>query len=120
MRWGSLVLAGDAAHTVPPTGARGLNLALHDVKVLAEALLRALGSESEAALDGYEPQALQRVWRAQNFSSWMTQPLHLAPDGNTFDCQRQLGELDNVAGTRAGRTYLAEQYTGWPSRGEDA
>ncbi len=120
MRWGSLVLAGDAAHTVPPTGARGLNLALHDVKVLAEALLRALGSESEAALDGYEPQALQRVWRAQNFSSWMTQLLHLAPDGNTFDCQRQLGELDNVVGTRAGRTYLAEQYTGWPSRGEDA
>ncbi|MBT2479758.1 4-hydroxybenzoate 3-monooxygenase [Streptomyces sp. ISL-94] len=116
MRWGSMALAGDAAHTVPPTGARGLNLALHDVKVLAGVLLRALGSEGEAALDEYQPRALQRVWRAQNFSYWMTQLLHTAPGGTSFDLQRQLGELDNVVGTRAGRTYLAEQYTGWPTR----
>jgi p-hydroxybenzoate 3-monooxygenase len=116
MRWGSMVLAGDAAHTVPPTGARGLNLALHDVKVLAKVLVRALGSEGENALDDYQPQALERVWRAQNFSYWMTQMLHTAPGGSEYDLRRGLGELDNVVGTRAGRVYLAEQYTGWPTR----
>ncbi|MFJ6987234.1 MULTISPECIES: 4-hydroxybenzoate 3-monooxygenase [unclassified Streptomyces] len=116
MRWGSLVLAGDAAHTVPPTGARGLNLALHDVKVLAPVLLRALGQEGGTALDDYQPQALRRVWRAQNFSYWMTQLLHTPPGGSAFDLRRQLGELDNVVGTPAGQTYLAEQYTGWPTR----
>ncbi|MEU1283164.1 4-hydroxybenzoate 3-monooxygenase [Kitasatospora sp. NPDC005856] len=118
MRWGSLALAGDAAHTVPPTGARGLNLALHDVKVLAEVLLRALGEGGDTALDDYQPRALQRVWRAQNFSFWMTQLLHTAPGGTPYDLRRQLGELDNVVGTRAGRTYLAEQYTGWPARAQ--
>ncbi|RKE23336.1 4-hydroxybenzoate 3-monooxygenase [Streptomyces sp. TLI_171] len=116
MRWGSLLLAGDAAHTVPPTGARGLNLALHDVKVLAGVLLRALGTEGEAALADYQPQALRRIWRAQHFSSWMTRLLHTAPDASPFDLRRQLGELDGLVGTRAGRTYLAEQYTGWPTR----
>ncbi|MGW5777533.1 4-hydroxybenzoate 3-monooxygenase [Streptomyces sp. NPDC003863] len=115
MRWGSLMLAGDAAHTVPPTGARGLNLALHDVKVLAELLVRALGGAGDTALDDYQPRALQRVWRAQNFSHWMTQLLHTAPGGSPFDLRRQLGELDNAVGTRSGRTYLAEQYTGWPA-----
>ncbi|MCX4984337.1 4-hydroxybenzoate 3-monooxygenase [Streptomyces sp. NBC_00572] len=119
MRWGSLVLVGDAAHTVPPTGARGLNLALHDVKVLADVLPRALAGGGEAALDAYQPRALQRIWRAQNFSYWMTQLLHTAPGGSAYDLRRQLGELDNVVGTRAGRTYLAEQYTGWPTRGHD-
>lgn len=116
MRWGSLLLAGDAAHTVPPTGARGLNLALHDVKVLSDVLLSALGGAGEAALDEYQPRALRRVWRAQNFSYWMTQLLHTAPGGTPFDVRRQLGELDNVVGTRAGRSYLAQQYTGWPAR----
>ncbi|MEU9107683.1 4-hydroxybenzoate 3-monooxygenase [Streptomyces xanthophaeus] len=115
MRWGAMALAGDAAHTVPPTGARGLNLALHDVKVLADVLLKALGGAGEAALDDYQPRALQRIWRAQNFSHWMTQLLHTASGGTPFDLRRQLGELDNVVGTRAGRTYLAEQYTGWPA-----
>jgi len=115
MRWGSLLLAGDAAHTVPPTGARGLNLALHDVKVLAGILTRALGPEGDPALEEYQPRALRRVWRAQNFSYWMTQLLHTAPGSTSFDVRRQVGELDNVVGTRAGRTYLAEQYTGWPT-----
>ncbi|MGT2531631.1 4-hydroxybenzoate 3-monooxygenase [Streptomyces nojiriensis] len=115
MRWGSMLLAGDAAHTVPPTGARGLNLALHDVKVLADVLPRALGAEGEAALAEYEPRALQRIWRAQNFSHWMTRLLHTPPGASPFDLRRQLGELDNVVGTRAGRAYLAEQYTGWPA-----
>ncbi|MFF9343406.1 MULTISPECIES: 4-hydroxybenzoate 3-monooxygenase [unclassified Streptomyces] len=116
MRWGSLLLAGDAAHTVPPTGARGLNLALHDVKVLADVLTRALGGEGGRALDEYQPRALQRVWRAQNFSYWMTRLLHTSPGASAFDLRRQLGELENVVGTRAGRAYLAEQYTGWPAR----
>lgn len=115
MRWGSMALAGDAAHTVPPTGARGLNLALHDVKVLADVLVQALGSKGDTALDDYQPRALQRVWRAQNFSYWMTQLMHTAPDGSPFGLRRQIGELDNVMGTRAGRTYLAEQYAGWPT-----
>ncbi len=116
MRWGSMVLAGDATHTVPPTGARGLNLALHDVKVLAPVLLRALGAEGESALEDYQPRALQRVWRAQHFSWWMTRLLHHAPGAEPFDLQRQIGELDNVVSSRAGRTYLAEQYTGWPTQ----
>ncbi|WP_030545225.1 4-hydroxybenzoate 3-monooxygenase [Streptomyces exfoliatus] len=115
MRWGSMVLAGDAAHTVPPTGARGLNLALHDVKILAEVLPRALGAAGEAALDDYQPRAMRRVWRAQNFSHWMTGLLHTAPGDSPFDLRRRLGELDNVVATRAGRAYLAEQYTGWPA-----
>ena len=110
-----MVLAGDAAHTVPPTGARGLNLALHDVKVLAEVIPRALGADGLDALADYEPRALNRVWRAQNFSYWMTQLLHTAPGASPFDLRRQLGELDNVVSTRAGRTYLAEQYAGWPN-----
>lgn len=115
MRWGSMVLAGDAAHTVPPTGARGLNLALHDVKILAEVLPWALGAAGEAALDDYQPRAMRRVWRAQNFSHWMTGLLHTAPGDSPFDLRRRLGELDNVVATRAGRAYLAEQYTGWPA-----
>ncbi|MFD8594320.1 4-hydroxybenzoate 3-monooxygenase [Kitasatospora sp. NPDC059646] len=115
MRWGSMALAGDAAHTVPPTGARGLNLALHDVKVLAGVLLRALGSEGSAALDDYQPRALRRIWRAQNFSHWMTGLLHTAPGDTPFDLRRRLGELDNAVATRAGRTFLAQQYTGWPA-----
>jgi p-hydroxybenzoate 3-monooxygenase len=116
MRWGSLVLAGDAAHTVPPTGAKGLNLALHDVQILADVLARTVHSGDDAVLDEFEPRALQRVWRAQNFSYWMTQLLHTTPGSTAFDHRRQVGELDNVVGTRAGRTYLAEQYTGWPTR----
>jgi p-hydroxybenzoate 3-monooxygenase len=119
MRWGSMLLAGDAAHTVPPTGARGLNLALHDVKVMADVLTRALSTGDAAVLEEYQPRALQRVWRAQNFSYWMTQLLHTAPGSSGFDHWRQVGELDNVVGTRAGRTYLAEQYTGWPTRESD-
>ena len=117
MRWGRLVLAGDAAHTVPPTGARGLNLAIHDVTILADVLPRALAARDDSVLDEYAQRALQRVWRAQNFSYWMTQMLHLPPGGESFafDRRRQLGELENVVSTRAGRTHLAEQYTGWPS-----
>jgi p-hydroxybenzoate 3-monooxygenase len=114
MRHGSLVLAGDAAHTVPPTGAKGLNLALADVRVLAESLERMLRGGAEDALDDYARQALERVWKAQYFSYWMTTMLHRLPEASDFDVRRQIGELTTLVGSRAGSTYLAEGYTGWP------
>jgi p-hydroxybenzoate 3-monooxygenase len=111
MRYGRLLLAGDAAHTVPPTGAKGLNLALADVRVLAEVLERAVKNSNADALDEYGPRALARVWKAQHFSYWMTTMLHALPGATDFDLRRQLGELGSVAGS----TYLAEAYTGWPT-----
>ena len=116
MRYGRLLLAGDAAHTVPPTGAKGLNLALADVRVLAEVLERAVRHNDPSALDEYGPRALARVWKAQHFSYWMTTMLHALPGATSFDLRRQLGELESVVGSVAGSTYLAEAYTGWPSR----
>jgi p-hydroxybenzoate 3-monooxygenase len=114
MRYGSLVLAGDAAHTVPPTGAKGLNLALVDVRVLAEVLQRVVATGDASLLDEYSQRALARVWKAQHFSYWMTRMLHLLPGDSPFDVRRQIGELATVAGSVAGSTYLAECYTGWP------
>ncbi len=116
MRYGNLLLAGDAAHTVPPTGAKGLNLALADVRVLAEVLERAVRHKDAGALDEYGPRALARVWKAQHFSYWMTSILHALPGATGFDLRRQLGELESVTSSVAGSTYLAEAYTGWPSR----
>jgi len=115
MRHGSMLLAGDAAHTVPPTGAKGLNLALADVQVLHECIERAVRGDRDA-LDAYSDRALQRVWRAQHFSYWMTTMLHRLPDASDFDVRRQIGELTSVVTSRAGSTYLAEAYTGWPKR----
>ncbi|WP_460602824.1 4-hydroxybenzoate 3-monooxygenase [Jatrophihabitans fulvus] len=115
MRYGNLLLAGDAAHTVPPTGAKGLNLALADVRVLAEVLERTLRRGDADALDEYGPRAQERVWRVQHFSYWMTTMLHRLPGGSAFDHRRQVGELASVVASRAGSTYLAEAYTGWPS-----
>jgi p-hydroxybenzoate 3-monooxygenase len=115
MRHGRLLLAGDAAHTVPPTGAKGLNLALADVRVLAESLERAVRKDDADALDDYGPRALDRVWRSQHFSYWMTSMLHTIPGSTDFDERRQLGELAGVVGSTAGSTYLAEAYTGWPT-----
>ncbi len=114
MRHGNLLLAGDAAHTVPPTGAKGLNLALADVKVLAEELERAIVKNDASSLDDYSTRALGRVWRAQHFSYWMTTMLHSLPDATPFDVRRQVGELTTLVDSRAGSTYLAEGYTGWP------
>ena len=114
MRHGRLLLAGDAAHTVPPTGAKGLNLALADVRVLAPIIDKALTGGGLEVLDTYTDLALQRVWRAQHFSYWMTTMLHQVPGASDFDEQRQLGELTSLVASRAGRTYLAEGYTGWP------
>jgi p-hydroxybenzoate 3-monooxygenase len=120
MRYGNLVLAGDAAHTVPPTGAKGLNLALADVKVLAEILERVVRQRDRDALDDYTPMALRRVWKAQQFSYWMTTMLHNADGASDFDRRRQLSELDSVINSEAGSTYLAEAYTGWPATAQGA
>ena len=114
MHHGRLVLVGDAAHTVPPTGAKGLNLALADVRVLAEELERAIGADDPTLLASYSERALARVWKAQHFSYWMTTMLHTLPDATPFDVRRQVGELASVTGSVAGSTYLAEAYTGWP------
>ena len=115
MRHGNMLLAGDAAHTVPPTGAKGLNLALADVRALAEELERAISKKDRTLLDDYTTRALGRVWKAQHFSYWMTTMLHLLPDASPFDVRRQTGELSMVVSSHAGSTYLAEAYTGWPS-----
>lgn len=114
MRHGNLLLAGDAAHTVPPTGAKGLNLALADVRLLAEVIERTITNGDRDALDDYTPQALSRVWKAQHFSYWMTSMLHQVEGASDFDERRQLGELESVANSQHGSTYLAEAYTGWP------
>ena len=112
MRYGRLFLAGDAAHIVPPTGAKGLNLALHDVRVLAESLSDWYGSGSATGLDAYSHTALRRVWRAEHFSWWMTQMLHRPEDGDAFDLKLQLSQLRYVASSHAAATSLAENYVG--------
>lgn len=114
MRHGRMLLVGDAAHTVPPTGAKGLNLALADTRVLAEELERAVLKDDPSTLDDYTTRALTRVWKAQHFSYWMTTMLHRLPDASDFDVRRQVGELAMLTGSQAGATYLAEGYTGWP------
>ena len=114
MRHGRLLLAGDAAHTVPPTGAKGLNLALADVQVLGETIARALRKKDDDALTEYSDRALARVWKAQHFSYWMTTMLHRLDGASDFDEHRQLAELATIVASRAGSTYLAEGYTGWP------
>jgi p-hydroxybenzoate 3-monooxygenase len=118
LRRGRVALVGDAAHTVPPTGAKGMNLAIADVVLLAEALRALLGEGDELLIDTYAERALDRIWKAQHFSWWMTSLLHTAPDAGDFDRRRQLGELRTVVESEAGRTYLAEAYTGWPQRVE--
>ncbi|UNK46742.1 4-hydroxybenzoate 3-monooxygenase [Arthrobacter sulfonylureivorans] len=113
---GRMFLAGDAGHTVPPTGAKGLNLAFADVKVLFEAIDSFYATGSDALLEGYSDLALQRVWKAQNFSYWMTSMLHTREDASPFETKRALGELATVTGSRFGQQYLAESYTGWPHK----
>ncbi|MFY9678859.1 4-hydroxybenzoate 3-monooxygenase [Glutamicibacter protophormiae] len=111
---GRMFLIGDAGHTVPPTGAKGLNLAFADVKVLFEALDSFFSTGSDKLLGGYSDLALKRVWKAQNFSYWMTSMLHTPVDADPFMAQRALGELETVTSSRYGQQYLAESYTGWP------
>ena len=114
LRYGNLFLAGDAGHTVPPTGAKGLNLALADVRVLFEGIDSYCTTGSRELLDAYSDRALQRIWKAQNFSYWMTSMLHTRADASPFERKRQLGELAAVVDSRHGSAYLAEAYTGWP------
>ncbi|PPL19433.1 FAD-dependent monooxygenase, partial [Microterricola pindariensis] len=114
LRHGRVALVGDAAHTVPPTGAKGMNLAVADVLLLNRALRALLLEGDERPLDGYADTALRRIWKAQHFSWWMTSMLHTAPDASDFDQRRQLGELRGVVESEAGSAYLAEAYTGWP------
>jgi p-hydroxybenzoate 3-monooxygenase len=114
MRFGRLFLAGDAAHIVPPTGAKGLNLAMADVSRLAEALAAFYASGSEGLLDDYSDRGLRRTWRAQRFSWWMTTMLHRAADQNAFDYKRQIAELEYLVSSRAAMTSLAENYAGVP------
>ena len=111
---GRVALVGDCAHTVPPTGAKGMNLAIADVVVLARALRALMRKRDRSLIESYEPDVLERVWKAQHFSWWMTQMLHLTPQASEFDRRRQLGELQSVVSSEAGRRYLAEAYTGWP------
>jgi p-hydroxybenzoate 3-monooxygenase len=114
MQFGRLFLAGDAAHIVPPTGAKGLNLAVADVRVLAHALTEHYKSGSMSLLARYSQIALRRVWKAQRFSWWMTSMLHRFHGENSFDHRRQLAELDYVTSSRAAAQSLAENYVGLP------
>jgi len=114
MRYGRLFLAGDAAHIVPPTGAKGLNLALADVAVLARALAALIRDGREDLADGYSGTCLNRVWRATHFSWWMTTMLHATPGAGPMEAQLQLSQLRYTTSSRAAATALAENYVGYP------
>jgi p-hydroxybenzoate 3-monooxygenase len=112
MRYGSLFLAGDAAHIVPPTGAKGLNLAASDVTILSAALARFFAAGDASALDSYSDDCLRRVWRAQHFSWWMTQMLHVDPNDDAYGRELQRSQLHYVSTSLAAQTSLAENYVG--------
>jgi len=114
MRYRRLFLAGDAAHIVPPTGAKGLNLAASDIYYLSRALVAHYAEKRDELLDAYSETALRRVWKAERFSWWMTTLLHRFPDASPFDRRVQEAELDYVTGSVAARTSLAENYVGLP------
>ena len=114
MRFGRLFLAGDAAHIVPPTGAKGLNLAASDVHYLSQALHEFYAEKSAAGIDAYSAKALKRVWKAERFSWWMTSMLHKFPGSGEFAARIQLAELDYVTGSQAAMASLSENYVGLP------
>lgn len=114
MQHGKLFLAGDAAHIVPPTGAKGMNLAIADVRVLADALDLLFSQGDESGIDAYSDVCLRRVWRAEHFSWWMTSMLHTDPHADGFDRRLQLSQLRQTVGSRAAATTLAENYVGLP------
>jgi p-hydroxybenzoate 3-monooxygenase len=114
MQYGRLFLAGDSAHIQPPTGAKGMNLALADVLVLSRALVAFCRNGRSDLLERYSATCLRRVWKAQRFSWWMTQLFHLDPSHNAFDRKRQLAELDYVTSSEAAGRSLAENYVGLP------
>src|SRR5205085_6463602 len=113
MRYGRLFLAGDATHIVPPTGAKGLNLAIADVTVLADALTELLLRGDHRLADAYSDTCLSRVWRSTHFSWWMTTMLHVDPHSDQFGATLQLAQLRYVISSRAAATTLAENYTGY-------
>ncbi len=114
MRWGRLFLVGDAAHIVPPTGAKGLNLAASDVHYLSDALTRLYDENDSAGIETYSANALARVWKASRFSWWMTSTLHRFPTQTAFDQNMQEAELSYLENSRAAQTALAENYVGLP------
>jgi len=114
MQFGKLFLAGDAAHIVPPTGAKGMNLAVADVRMLAQAFTAFYQSGKTELLEGYSATCLRRVWRAEHFSWWMTSLLHRFPDAAPFQQKLQISELEYVTRSRAAATSLAENYVGLP------
>ena len=114
LRFGRLFLAGDAGHIVPPTGAKGLNLAASDVHYLAEALISYYFEKNKTGLDGYSARALARVWKAERFSWWMTKLLHRFQEEGDFGRRMQLAELDYLVASQAAQTALAENYVGLP------
>jgi p-hydroxybenzoate 3-monooxygenase len=114
MRFGRLFLAGDAAHIVPPTGAKGLNLAATDVKYLSSALIEHYRDRSSHGIDHYSEVCLRRVWKAERFSWWFTSLMHKLPDAGAFGQKVQEAELDYLVNSRAASTALAENYVGLP------
>ncbi len=116
MQYGRMYLAGDAAHIVPPTGAKGLNLAVADVRVLARAISHFYSSGSTQRLDAYSETCLRRVWLVQRFSLWMTSMLHRFPGDDGFEQHRQLSDLDYLATSNAAARSFAENYVGLPMR----
>jgi p-hydroxybenzoate 3-monooxygenase len=114
MQYGRLFLAGDSAHIVPPTGAKGMNLAFADVMMLSRALAAFYKNKRNELLKNYSTACLRRVWYAQRFSWWMTQIMHRFPNESAFDRRRQLSDLDYLTSSQAAATSLAEQYVGLP------
>ena len=114
MRYGNLFLAGDAAHIVPPTGAKGMNLAMADIRVLSQAFTEFYQSGKNNLLETYSETCLRRIWRAEHFSWWMTSLMHRFPETNPFQQKMQLAELEYVVSSRAAATALAENYVGLP------
>jgi p-hydroxybenzoate 3-monooxygenase len=109
-----MFLAGDAAHIVPPTGAKGLNLAVADVRIMAKAFAEFYKTGKTHLIERYSETCLRRVWKAQRFSWWMTSMLHRSDTDTAFDRRRQIAELDYVTSSRAASTTLAENYVGLP------
>lgn len=114
LRFGKLFLAGDAAHIVPPTGAKGLNLAMSDVAALADAFIENYAEKSAAGIDFYSTRVLARIWKAERFSWWMTSLLHTFPETGAFGRRIQRAEFDYLASSRAAQQSLAENYVGLP------
>ena len=114
MQWGNLFLVGDAAHIVPPTGAKGLNLAASDVHYAAEALTGFFRRADADAIAGYSAKALARVWKSERFSWSLTKLMHRFPDDGPFERAMQVAELDYIASSTAAQTSIAENYVGLP------